>query len=68
MIDRLKETLSGAKLPQVSQLSHDLSTKLSTSKTQHSRVAAKQRFTRTITLRLNFSAAEQAVANRQCRV
>ena len=39
---------SEAKLPQLGKLSHDLSTK-----TQQSRLAAKQRFTRTITLVLN---------------
>ena len=43
-------------------------TTLSTSKIQQSILAAIQRFTRTITLLLNWSAAEQAVANRQCIV
>ena len=42
-----KDAQSGAKLPpplpQLSQLSHDLSTKLSTSETQQSKLAAYQR-------------------------
>ena len=48
-----KDAQSGPKLSQLRQLSHDLSTKLSTSKTQQSKLAAKQRFARTITLVLN---------------
>ena len=49
----LSKKRKGAKLPKLSQLSHDLSTKLSASKTQQSKLAAKENFTRTITLVLN---------------
>ena len=48
-----KDAKSEANIPQSSQLSHNLSTKLSTSKTQQSKFAAKQGVTRTITLVLN---------------
>ena len=55
MIDRQtqKDAHSGAKTPQLRQLYRNLSPKLSTSKTQQSKLATKQRFTRKITLVLS---------------
>ena len=60
----LKSYQSGAKLPQFKSTISRFVYKLSASKTQQYKLAAKQRFTRTKTLVLKWSAAEQTVANR----